>query len=251
MCTVIVIDRGKRLHHHSYEIDREGRVTWIYFTYVRCTQSNWYKLQIRRRIYVVMSSQIMEWSSFWLLLLNKAAESLSATAFRWFDARDHFEEFDHFFNDTFEAKTLFSNRISSLFICSVQQICWWRNRGNIVARAVQERKSFPASTSPKTALIWYGWTARGLDAGAGCRFWGRGTSFLFQSSLHWLIRMRWTQWSPKEWPFMCWWLWFSCMCPNIDLWQPRIFSWNYVRTDWFPSFKNVDPSPFEELCRRV
>ena len=44
-----------------------------------------------------MSSQIMEWTSLWLSPLNEAAETLSATAIRWFDARDNFEEFDNFF----------------------------------------------------------------------------------------------------------------------------------------------------------
>ena len=97
-----------------------------------CVQSNWYKLQIRRRIYVVMSSQIMEWTSLWLSSLNKAAVTLSATAIRWFDARDNFEEFDNFFYDTFRATTLFTNLISSLLFCSGRQLRWWRTLDDIL-----------------------------------------------------------------------------------------------------------------------
>ena len=144
-----MIDEGGFAIYLS-ESDREGRATWSIVTYDSRMQSNQHKQQIRPRIYVAMSSQIMEWTSIWQSSLNKAAETLSATVIRWFDAHDDFEEFDNFFDDTFRTTTLFMNRISSLLFFSNQQLCWWRTQDDILQ--IVDHKCSPKSRRSTIAV---------------------------------------------------------------------------------------------------
>ena len=142
-----MIDEGGFAIYLS-ESDREGRATWSIVTYDSRMQSNQHKQQIRLRIYVVKSSRIMEWTFLWLSSVNKAAEMLSVTATRWFDARDDFEEFDNFFDDTFLATTLFANPIPSLLFCSDQQLRNQRNQWEILVNVLKDR-----TIAEKVALV--------------------------------------------------------------------------------------------------